>query len=136
MTSLGFYGPGALVAISLGVTSAAAGTLDAYRWTARVLVIAAPGAADPRVRIQKEALASVRADVASRDLVVLEVFGDDGRSADLRRRLALPQDAFRVVLVGKDGGVKLVSEEPVPPQKLFSTIDAMPMRRDEIRRRP
>jgi hypothetical protein len=40
--------------------------------------------------------------------------------------------AFRVRLVGKDGGVKLDRGEPVDVPTLFALIDAMPMRRSEI----
>jgi hypothetical protein len=37
--------------------------------------------------------------------------------------------------VGKDGGEKLSSSKPLAAEKLFATIDAMPMRRDEMQRR-
>jgi hypothetical protein len=40
-----------------------------------------------------------------------------------------------VLLVGKDGGVKLSSSSPLSASTLFGTIDAMPMRIDEMRRR-
>ena len=44
-----------------------------------------------------------------------------------------PDDAaFRVVLIGKDGGVKYDSTEPLGPEQLFSIIDAMPMRQQEM----
>ena len=66
--------------------------------------------------------------------MVLEALGDGAEAAALRRRLDLPATRFRAVLVGKDGGAKLASDAPIPPQKLFATIDAMPMRRDEMRR--
>ncbi|WP_342648357.1 DUF4174 domain-containing protein [Mucilaginibacter sp. CSA2-8R] len=42
--------------------------------------------------------------------------------------------SFTTVLVGKDGGDKLISAEPITLQKLYSTIDAMPMRRSEMKR--
>ena len=41
--------------------------------------------------------------------------------------------AFAAVLVGKDGGEKFRSEGPVSPEVLFEIIDAMPMRRREMR---
>lgn len=40
--------------------------------------------------------------------------------------------AFRVVLIGKDGGVKYETIEPIGPEQLFSIIDAMPMRQQEM----
>ena len=39
------------------------------------------------------------------------------------------------MLVGKDGGEKFRSTEPVRPQDLFDRIDAMPLRRREARER-
>jgi hypothetical protein len=53
----------------------------------------------------------------------------------LRSRFGATRAAFRVVLVGKDGGTKLAQSSPILPDALFGAIDAMPMRRDEMRRR-
>ena len=114
---------------------AAADPLASYRWKARVLVVSAPAPDDRALLAQRQALASVDAAARERDLVLIEASGDDARAQALRRRVGLPRDAFGAVLVGKDGGTKLSSTEPIPPQRLFSTIDAMPMRRDEMRRR-
>ena len=43
--------------------------------------------------------------------------------------LYLPAKQAAAEAILKDGGAKITSEEPIPPQRLFSTIDAMPMRR-------
>ncbi|GJE62483.1 DUF4174 domain-containing protein [Methylobacterium trifolii] len=107
--------------------------LRAYRGTRRVLVLSAPNADDPRLGAQRQALASARPGLTERDLLVVEAIGPGSQASSLRRALDLPAGAFRAVLVGKDGGAKLTSPEPIPPQALFSTIDAMPMRRDEMR---
>jgi hypothetical protein len=104
-----------------------------HRWTSRVLVLSAPDAADPQLKGQREALASARAGTRARDLVVVEAVGPGAEARALRRRLDLPAQEFRAVLVGKDGGAKLTASEPIPPRRLFATIDAMPMRRDETR---
>lgn len=39
---------------------------------------------------------------------------------------------FTVILIGKDGGEKLRSDSVLPATKFFTTIDAMPMRKDEM----
>lgn len=114
---------------------ASAASLDAYRERARVLVLSAPDAGDAQLKAQRAALGPVRGGVAERDLVVLEAVGSGAEARALRARLGLPSDRFRAVLVGKDGGAKLTAEAPIPPQTLFSTIDAMPMRRAEMRTR-
>lgn len=125
----------ALATLTMGGMAMADGNpLARYVWKSRVLVLAAPAAGDPRLAAQRQALASVRTGASERDLVTVEAVGDGPEAVAIRRRLGLPADAFRAVLVGKDGGAKLTAQEPIPPQRLFSTIDAMPMRRDEMRR--
>ena len=122
-----------LVALTAGAASA--GPLDAYRDRARVLVLSAPDAADAQLKAQRAALGPVRGGLAERDLVVLDAIGPGAEAHALRAALGLPAHDFRVVLVGKDGGAKLTAAAPIPPQTLFDTIDAMPMRRAEMRGR-
>lgn len=126
-------------ALGLGLaaltTTASAAPLDAYRDRARVLVLSAPDAADAQLKAQRAALGPVRGGVDERDLVVLEAVGSNPEARALRTALGLPDDSFRAVLVGKDGGAKLTAAAPIPPQRLFATIDAMPMRRSEMRER-
>jgi hypothetical protein len=44
--------------------------------------------------------------------------------------------SFTIILVGRDGGEKLRSSEVVSAEKLFGLIDAMPMRKDEMKVNP
>ena len=131
-TALGL-GLAAMAAMAAG--AALAGPLDGYRGRARVLVLSAPDSGDAQLRAQRVALASDRAGVAERDLVVLEAVGSGAEARALRERLGLPADSFRAVLIGKDGGTKITEAAPLAPQRLFATIDAMPMRRTEMRER-
>ncbi len=123
-----------LAALAFGA-SAARDPLAAQRWRARILVVSAPSAGDAGLKAQRAALGPVRDGLAERNLMVMEAVGTGPEATALRKRLRLPPEAFRAVLIGKDGGSKLVSEEPIPPQTLFATIDAMPMRKDEMRTR-
>ncbi|MCF4126085.1 DUF4174 domain-containing protein [Methylobacterium sp. SyP6R] len=121
---------GALL-LAAAIPAAAAGSdLDRYRWKSRVLVIAAD-AGDPRAAAQGRIAEAAASGMRERDLVVVRAIGEGRGAAALRRRLGLPATGFRAVLVGKDGGAKLTAEEPIPAERLFSTIDAMPMRREE-----
>ena len=52
----------------------------------------------------------------------------------MRARYSVEDNQFATVLIGKDGGEKLRRDGLMPTDTLFDTIDAMPMRRDEIRR--
>ena len=51
-----------------------------------------------------------------------------------RKRFHVKPGQFTVVLIGKDGGEKMRSNQPIPWDKLQATIDAMPMRQDEVQR--
>jgi hypothetical protein len=41
----------------------------------------------------------------------------------------LPTNAFAVILIGKDGEIKMRQARPIAAAALETTIDAMPMRR-------
>lgn len=125
----------ALALAGTASVAAASDPLAAHRWRARVLVLAAPDAGDARLRAQRAAVTAARAGFAERDLVVVDAVGPGPEAAALRRRLGLPDRAFRAVLVGKDGEPKITAAEPIPAERLYETIDAMPMRRDEMRAR-
>jgi len=122
------------VMLTAGVAMAADDPLAASRWKARVVVIAAPSADDPRLARQRKDLAAVQDGLRERAITVMEAVGDGAEARRQRVRLGLGEAAFRVVLVGKDGTVKRSDDRPVSPDTLFATIDAMPMRRDEMRR--
>jgi hypothetical protein len=109
------------------VTWAAAGP-SSHRW---VVVVGAPG--DPRVMRQTATLNRDAAALRERDVIVEHITPDAARRD--RPELGLsPRAAFEVLLVGKDGGVKLRREAPVAVSEIAALIDAMPMRREEMRR--
>lgn len=43
-------------------------------------------------------------------------------------------EPFTIILVGKDGGEKYRSNKLTSAQQLFDLVDAMPMRKEEMRR--
>jgi hypothetical protein len=53
-----------------------------------------------------------------------------------RRRFHIRPNDFTVILIGKDGGEKLRSHQPISLDTLRSTIDAMPMRQEEMKSQP
>jgi hypothetical protein len=118
---------------------AAPDPLKPFQWKARVLVVSAPKGDDASLRAQAAILSADGDGQADRDMAVIRLVGDQGPAGvdaqALRERLSLPPDRFEVVLVGKDGTIVLRRRQPVPLAELFDRIDAMPMRRDEIRRR-
>ena len=111
--------------------------LHAARGQQRLLLVGAPTAAGPDFKRQQALLAAVPDQLRARDLQVLSVLYDQLSPADrqLARRLGLRLPAFGVVLIGKDGGAKRSSTRPLAPADLFGTVDQMPMRQEEMRRR-
>ena len=120
------------------LAAAPAPTVRAMQHHRRVLVVAAPSPADPRLAEQRHALSGWQAGAAERDVSVVEVIGDQVRGAGdpaaaLRRTWRLPARDFQVVLVGKDGHEALRRSAPLSAEALRATIDAMPMRRAGLR---
>ena len=109
--------------------------LARYRWTARVLVVLAADPESPDLAEQRRHIESLKDGAAERDLVVVQPPAGTAEATALRTRLGLGSEPFQVVLVGKDGGAKLRTVKPITALELMATIDAMPMRQDEMRRR-
>ena len=92
------------------------------------------------VRRQRDLLRGHEAELKDRDVIVafVPVAGDGDQPSNrhlrgLRREFQVAEHEFTVVLVGKDGGEKFRSHAPVTIEKLNALIDAMPMRRQEVR---
>ncbi len=117
-------------------------TLAALRDHYRPLLVFEGGDAK-RAQEQLALLAGHADAMRQRQVVVLGVKGSNDNLPSLtltpqqwqeaQRRFRNKPDRFTIVLLGKDGGEKLRSNEPLTWQKLQDTIDAMPMRRDEVR---
>jgi hypothetical protein len=120
--------------------------LNDYLWENRLLLLFAPSSDGDDFKGQKLELQSQWVGVLDRDLIIIEIFrkGDSRLMNDqlsresaerLRRQFRVEPDRFEVILIGKDGTVKLRNSEQVPVSDLFGLIDAMPMRQDEMRQR-
>lgn len=118
--------------------------ISGYAWTARPLLVFAPSAKDARLLDQAERFRAEAAELDDRAMPLILVAGEDVvidrartvLSADaLRRHYGVAVDAFAVLLIGKDQGVKLRSDVPVAPDRVFALVDRMPMRQEEMRRR-
>ncbi|MGR3703943.1 MAG: DUF4174 domain-containing protein [Paracoccaceae bacterium] len=104
--------------------------LSEFLWTKRPIVVFADTDNDPRFI---EQMTFLRADIPAlllRDIVVLTDTDPDARS-DLRRKLR-PR-GFMLVLVDKDGGVKLRKPAPWDMREITRSIDKWPTRQQEIR---
>lgn len=131
-----------LAATAIGAKDAAAAS-NPYLWKYRPVLVFAPDDGDAKLVRQKQA-AEARADAfRERNVVVVYVVGNSvtqafgpppGAAASaLRQKYGVAAGEFQAILVGKDGGVKLQSASPLSAERLSKVIDAMPMRRDEMR---
>lgn len=136
----------AVLLICFVSTVAVAETLEDYKGDKRPLVIFTPSAIDDRYDRQLQILLRNSVEARDSDLLPVEVVGiepvrvdaltePDMDAVTLRERFEADEDGFKVVLLGKDGTVKLTSATPVEAETLFRTIDAMPMRQREMRDR-
>jgi len=107
--------------------------LSPFKWKKRPLVIGAKSLQDDRLNLQRRWVQEGAEGFRERDMVLLELLESDLlRGNVLRSKLSLDNDAFTVLLVGKDGGEKLRSQTPVPMAEIFALIDSMPMRKREM----
>ncbi len=104
--------------------------LPQFVWKKRAIVVFADTDADPRFTEQIDLLRAGLPDLADRDVIVLTDTVPADKS-DLR--LKLRPRGFMLVIIGKDGGVKLRKPFPWDVREISRSIDKMPMRKREIR---
>ncbi len=117
--------------------------LSQHQWRHRLLFLIAPLADDPDLAAQQRDLA-LRADaLLDRGIRLFQLLPDQGflgeaaLSAEavraLRQQLDVTAADRLVILIGKDGGIKRRGELDTDLREILLQIDAMPMRRDEMR---
>ncbi|MBD2163892.1 DUF4174 domain-containing protein [Calothrix membranacea FACHB-236] len=117
--------------------------LNSQQWQNRVLLIFSPSMDNHSYQQQMQLFQQHNSGFADRDLVLVQVLAtdksyangqliDESSAVNLRERFGVDKDNFRVILVGKDGGVKRQEATPVEATAIFKQIDAMPMRQQEM----
>ncbi|MEH1967865.1 DUF4174 domain-containing protein [Nostoc sp.] len=117
--------------------------LSSQKWKNRVLLVFAPSVDNHTYQQQIQLLQGHNSGFADRDLVLVQVLAtdesyaniepiDESSAAKLRERFGVDKENFRVILVGKDGGIKRSDTTPVQATAIFEEIDAMPMRQQEM----
>lgn len=124
---------GLLAGVMLMTEQSHASPLDDLRWKSRVLVVVAP-AGDSAAEQQRAIYQAATAGMSERAIVLEEAVGESDRARQIRSRLSADGKRFQVFLIGKDGHTALSSNKPLSADDLFARVDAMPMRRDEMRR--
>ena len=120
--------------------------LTQFQWKNRLLFIFAEDASDPSFKKLQGQITAQKAEVDDRNLIVFEVPAQgsarmntiplDRKDADsIRNHFAISSDTFSLILVGKDGGIKLKRSDQVDLTEVFELIDSMPMRQREMRQK-
>jgi len=117
--------------------------LSQHLWKNRVILILS----EDNAAFQRQMLAfkANEKGMNERSLVVYHLKPDEyqqiipqsdvQKSANLFEKYKQANVSFEVILIGLDGGIKLRQKDFLSCEKLFATIDSMPMRSAEIKNR-
>jgi len=84
---------------------------------------------------QMATLQSDKAGLTEREIVIKTYSASPNAGSEWKTWKVDSAKSFTFILVGKDGGEKYRSEKLVLNRELFGLIDAMPMRRSEVKRK-
>ena len=111
--------------------------LGSYKWKNRLILIFAPHIENELYKEQLTEFENTADDAAERNLVILDIYPGGKFTAEeikeLQSELAVKPEGFSVLLLGKDGLVKMHEKKAVKAQVIYDLIDSMPMRQQEIR---
>ena len=113
-------------------------SLEQYLWKNRLLFLTDPQGEDSQLGEQIKKFQGLETELKDRQLMVFVIRGNEvteinGNQTELHpTRMAF--SSFKgVILIGKDGGIKLQEPFVIEPQRVFDLIDSMPMRRAEMK---
>ncbi|UCD60141.1 MAG: DUF4174 domain-containing protein [Flavobacteriaceae bacterium] len=114
--------------------------LTEFKWKKRILLIIDTNNDLPVRDLQVGKFISRYEEMEERDLVLFvftgkEVLDMDGLKTNVDPQKISYGEFQGVVLIGKDGSVKLRKKFFVEPNEIFHLIDQMPMRRSEMKNR-
>lgn len=126
-------------------TGAGAFELVDYQWRNRLLVLVAASPEQPSVAVALDRVEQSATALTERHVVVIQLFTQATSLADgqplttaeaegLRKELAVERHDEALILIGKDGDIKRRAPLQTNLAEIFAQIDAMPMRREEMRR--
>ena len=120
--------------------------LNNFEWENRVLIIGGHGS---KFKSQLDQINFESKEFIDRDLIVILLEKDSSRISydGLKTIKTIDYDStlsirnkydfknFKLLLIGKDGGEKYNSNDPININVIYELIDGMPMRKQEIKER-
>jgi len=114
---------------SLTILDAASLTLEEFLWQARLIVVFADSPLDPRFSDQIAKLEADPQALIERDVVVIT---DTAPQTPSALREALHPRGFSMVLIGKDGEIRLRKPFAWDVREISRSIDKIPLRQQEV----
>jgi len=102
--------------------------LSRYLWKNRIILTFAENEDHHDLIKLKAEMKENECEMLNRDLLYFH-FSNDGKTGN---HITTNDQSFRILLIGKDGGIKYESNQYVSLIQLFELIDLMPMRQDEM----
>jgi len=122
--------------------------LGKHQWKNRVLIIKTLDVPSKKYNDQLQEFSNSTEALIDRKLILYNIVDDDftltnyknsalnssGKvSGKLAESILDEKENFEVILIGLDGGIKIRQTKILTKEHLFNTIDAMPMRRNEMK---
>jgi predicted transcriptional regulator len=115
-----------------------------YRWQNRLLLIFTSSVENEQYQKQVTELKNKQEGLKDRDMKIFHLVSNDRSFVDdktintndvrrLYKKYKVKEKGFAVILIGKDGTEKLRKQDALSTEKIFSVIDAMPMRQQEMK---
>ena len=106
--------------------------LKEYLWKRRVVLSFSADKSTPeRISLLKQ-IEQYQCEFDDRQMVHIDLIAGSSDHQLLSRQFSVPHTDFNLVLLGKDGGVKLLTSQP-SLENVMTLIDTMPMRQRESR---
>ena len=102
--------------------------LNQYLWKNRIILTFADDQDHPDLIRLKAEMKENECEILNRYLLHFH-FSNDGKTGNY---ITTNDQSFRILLIGKDGGIKYESNQYVSLIQLLEWIDSMPMRQDEM----
>src|SRR6056297_503527 len=122
--------------------------LEKHKWTNRVLIVKTVDAESNKYQEQIKEFTNSPEELIDRKLILYKIVNNDftltnyknsafnssGKiSGKLAENILDAKENFEVILIGLDGGIKMQQTKILTKEHLFNTIDAMPMRQNEMK---
>ncbi|HKL90809.1 MAG TPA: DUF4174 domain-containing protein [Allomuricauda sp.] len=122
--------------------------LEKHKWTNRVLIVKTVDAESNKYQEQIKEFTNSPEELIDRKLILYKIVNNDftltnyknsafnssGKiSGKLAENILDAKENFEVILIGLDGGIKIQQTKILTKEHLFNTIDAMPMRQNEMK---